>query len=320
MAPETRDLFHWLSALIALPAVAYAGQPFFLSALRRAARRGASTWTCRSRSALSWRSACAWSRPCAAASTPISIGASMLLFFLLVRPLSRPAPCARRDPRGRRQSAGAEGRDRATVLDADGRRRVVPVAALRARRPSCWSRPGERVPPTASCSTARSEVDDSLITGETRCAASWRGRAGLCRHAEPRPARCTIEVARRRQRHAARRDRAADAQAVEQAQSRYRRLADRAARLYAPVVHAPRRSPRFLGWIARGRSPGTTALIIADRRADHHLPLRAGARGAGRAGGRRAAGCSAPACCSRPATRSSGSPRSTRWCSTRPAR
>ena len=31
---ETRDFFHWLSALIALPAAAYAGQPFFSSALR----------------------------------------------------------------------------------------------------------------------------------------------------------------------------------------------------------------------------------------------------------------------------------------------
>ncbi|MCG8442125.1 MAG: heavy metal translocating P-type ATPase, partial [Caulobacterales bacterium] len=33
MDPVTRDLFHWLSALIALPAAAYAGRPFFESAV-----------------------------------------------------------------------------------------------------------------------------------------------------------------------------------------------------------------------------------------------------------------------------------------------
>ena len=38
MLPEQRDFFHWLSALIALPAAAYAGQPFFRSAFRRCAR------------------------------------------------------------------------------------------------------------------------------------------------------------------------------------------------------------------------------------------------------------------------------------------
>src|SRR6516165_11803267 len=33
MLPEQRDFFHWLSALIVLPAAAYSAQPFFTSAL-----------------------------------------------------------------------------------------------------------------------------------------------------------------------------------------------------------------------------------------------------------------------------------------------
>src|SRR5262245_29059559 len=39
MSPAIRALFHWLSALIALPAIAYAGVPFFRSAAQALARR-----------------------------------------------------------------------------------------------------------------------------------------------------------------------------------------------------------------------------------------------------------------------------------------
>jgi len=42
ITPETRDFFHWLSALIALPAAGFAGQPFFLNAIR-AVRAGEMT-------------------------------------------------------------------------------------------------------------------------------------------------------------------------------------------------------------------------------------------------------------------------------------
>ncbi len=34
ITPETRDFFHWLQAVIALPAAAYAGRPFYESAIR----------------------------------------------------------------------------------------------------------------------------------------------------------------------------------------------------------------------------------------------------------------------------------------------
>src|SRR5690349_14659865 len=39
MVPSVQSLFHWLSALIALPAIAYAGTPFFRSAARAPAVR-----------------------------------------------------------------------------------------------------------------------------------------------------------------------------------------------------------------------------------------------------------------------------------------
>ena len=82
--------------------------------------------------------------------------------------------------------------------------------------------------------------------------------------------------------------------AAEQARGRYVRLADRAARFYAPAVHVLGLAT-FLGWLATGHGWESGA-DRGHRRADHHLPLRAGARRAGGAGRRQPAGCSARAC------------------------
>ena len=51
----TRDLFHWLSALVALPCAAYAAQPFFESAAKALRARS----TQHGRADLAWRHACA---------------------------------------------------------------------------------------------------------------------------------------------------------------------------------------------------------------------------------------------------------------------
>ena len=116
MLPEQRDFFHWLSALIALPAAAYAGQPFFRSAYRALSTRNVNM------------------------DVPISIGvtlalgmsvvetinhaehayfdaAIMLLTFLLIGRYPRSEHAAQ-DPGGGRKSRGAEGRDRDQIRRA----------------------------------------------------------------------------------------------------------------------------------------------------------------------------------------------------------
>ncbi len=72
------------------------------------------------------------------------------------------------------------------------------------------------------------------------------------------------------------------ARAVE-ARSSYVRLADRAARLYAPLVHAARfRHHHRLGRVRRDLARCDHR---RDRGAHHHLPLRARPRHSGGAGG-----------------------------------
>ncbi len=105
--------------------------------------------------------------------------------------------------------------------------------------------------------------------------------------------------------------------AVEQ-RSSYVKLADRAARWYAPLVGAASLGA-FFGWLSAG---GSLAGLAASRhrRAHHHLPLRARPRRARRCRWSRPGRCSGAASSSTAATRWNGSPTSTPSCSTRPAR
>ena len=119
ITPEQRDFFHWLSALIALPAAAYAGQPFFRSAMR--ALIGAPPQHGRADHARrrAGARACRWSRRCGHAEHAYFDFGGDAARLPAGRPLSRPehAPA---HPRGRRQSGGAEGRDRGQVRQRRG--------------------------------------------------------------------------------------------------------------------------------------------------------------------------------------------------------
>lgn len=247
ITPETRDLFHWLSALIALPAAAFAGQPFFRSAWNALKRGGVNM------------------------DVPISLGvllalgmsvvetanhathayfdsAVMLLFFLL---------CGRYlDHEARRRvhlAAGNLAALRAVMAHRFDEGGGITVMAADALRPGdrVMVMPGERVPADGEIVSGTSEIDESLITGEiaTRSVAAGseihagciNGSGALTmRVLEAGESTLLAEIQQLLDRAVA-------------AKSRYVRLADRVARLYAPVVHLTAAATAF-GWILWGTS------------------------------------------------------------------
>lgn len=247
MLPEQRDFFHWLSALIVLPAAAYSAQPFFSSALSALRARGVNM------------------------DVPISIGivlalatsvietinhaehayfdaAIMLIAFLLAgRYLDQNM---RRRTRAFAGNLAALKAETATKFVTPTEIRTVPAAAI---QPGdiVLLRPGERCAVDGNVIEGRSEVDQSLITGETLPAIVAPGsavfagtlvRSGTLRVRVSAASGGTLldEITRLLD-HAL------------QARSRYLRLAERASRLYAPVVHATA-FLTMLGWLAYGAS------------------------------------------------------------------
>ena len=261
MLPEQRDFFHWLSALIALPAAAYAGQPFFRSAWRALSARTTNM------------------------DVPISIGVSlalgmsvvetinhaehayfdaaiMLLTFLLVgRFLDQNMRRRTRAVAGNLAALKAETAAKFVGPDEISQ---VPVAAI---HPGdiVLLRPGERCAVDGTVIEGRSEIDQSLITGETLYVTAEQGTpvyagsmniSGSLRVRVSAASEATLlaEITRLL-------DNAL------QARSRYMRLADRASRLYAPVVHATALIT-ILGWVIAGAGwhdaivTGVAVLII----------------------------------------------------------
>jgi Cu2+-exporting ATPase len=238
----TRDLFHILSALIALPALAYSGRVFFRSAWS-ALKHGRTNM-----------------------DVPITIGVLMafglslyetlhhgahayfdasvtLLFFLLIgRTLDHLMRArARTAVRGLAQLA-ARG---ALVAQPDGSNIYLPVNDI-AIGMIVLLAAGERVPVDGCVVSGQSDIDRSLLTGESAPVPVANGallRAGTLNLTGPLTLVATA---------AARDSFLADMmrlmEAAEAGRSAYRRIAERAARLYAPVVHAAALST-MIGWL-----------------------------------------------------------------------
>jgi P-type Cu2+ transporter len=239
---STRDLFHWISAMIAIPALIWSGRIFFSSAWN-ALRHGRTNM-----------------------DVPISIGvllafgmslyetinhghhayfdaAVSLLFFLLIgrtldhvmREKARTAVkgLARLSPRG----ALVEGQDGLrtwiAVKDITPGMRIL-VAA------------GERIAVDGKITEGRSNLDCSLVTGESMpqdFGIDDEVRAGTLNLGTPLVMVATANA-----------DRSFLAEmirlmeAAEGGKARYRRIADRASQLYSPVVHLTA-FLSFLGWM-----------------------------------------------------------------------
>ena len=246
ITPETRDFFHWASALIALPAAAYAGRPFFASAWH-SLRAGALNMDVPISLGVILALGMSVVETAHHAADAYYDSALMLLFFLLVgRAL---------DHAMRRKTRAAAGN--LAALRAETARRFVgdelvsvPVKAL-AGGDRLLVRPGERVPADGVVLSGASEIDDSLITGETAHRKVETGAtvyAGSMNYSGALTMRVTAA------------DRATLLDEIERllekaaaAKSRTVRLADRAARVYAPVVHATA-ALTFVGWLLAGAS------------------------------------------------------------------
>ncbi len=256
MGAATRGLFHWISALIALPAMAYAGRPFFRSALG-ALRQGALNMDVPISLAVILAAGMSLFQTVTGGDQVYFDASVMLLFFLLVgrfldRRMRTKAGFAAQNLLALRSVA-------AQVLDAEGRQRAVPVETLRPGMTVAVAA-GERIPVDGILRRGRSEIDCSLVTGESLPQLAAPGDkvfAGTLNLGDALEVDVTAaddqtmlaEIVRLME-------------AAEQGRARYVRLADRVARVYAPAVHLLGLLT-FAGWWLVAGAGWETALIYA---------------------------------------------------------
>lgn len=245
MGEATRTLFHWISALIALPAIAWSGRPFFESAWR-ALRVGRLNMDVPIALAVVLASAMSLAQTALGGEHAYFDAAITLLFFLLVgRFLDFRMRARARSSAAR--LAGLAPR-RATRLDENGKAVETRVEDL-APGMRVLVHPGDRFAVDGVIEEGASAIDMSLLTGESAPLVATPGTAvhagtinldGVLTVRVGAVGDATIlsDIARMME-------------AAENRKSSYVRLADRLAGWYAPVVHVVS-ALAFLGWMIVG--------------------------------------------------------------------
>lgn len=256
MGDGTRTLFHWISALIALPAVVYAGQPFFKSALA-ALRGGNMNMDVPISLAVILASGMSLYLTIDGAEHAYFDASVSLLFFLLIgRYLDHRARAKARS--AATHLLGLQARA-ATVIDDDGHQHAVRIGNIE-KGMTVLVAAGERIPVDGTVIDGRSDIDTQLLSGETLPKLAKPGEkvfAGTLNLTAPLRIRTSA---------------LADAtllseivklmELAEQGRARYVRIADRVARIYAPVVHILA-GGTFLGWMMLTNAGWQPSLMAA---------------------------------------------------------
>ncbi|MGF1446313.1 MAG: heavy metal translocating P-type ATPase [Pikeienuella sp.] len=237
----TRDLMHWISALIAIPAIAFSGRPFFVSAAGALKGRRLNMDVPISLAILLAAGSSLYETSLSGPHAYFDASLGLIFFLLLGRYLDHRTRAAARSAAAELTAMAARS---ATVIGEDGSRHAVATDEI-AHGALIEVAPGERIPADGAVEEGSSDLDRSLVTGESTPEAVHPGDqvhagmlnlSGLIRMRAAATGEKTLlaEIARM-------------IEAAEHGKTRYDRWADRAARLYSPGVHIIA-LVAFIGW------------------------------------------------------------------------
>jgi Cu2+-exporting ATPase len=256
MGGATRNLFQWLQVLIAIPAIFYCGLPFYRSAWNALKNRQTNMDVPISVAVLLTTFMSLFEVSHRGLHSYLDSGV-MLLFFLLI---------------GRYLDARAKGRARsaahdllkmmtgfATLLHPGGKQEVIPLADIKEGM-TLLVAAGEKIGADGEVIDGVSEIDTSLITGETMPQKVITGTklfAGTINISAPIRMRVTKAGERsllseiiKLMEHA------------EQSQAHYVTVADKISGWYTPVVHILA-AATFIGWFFWGGAEWQVALLYS---------------------------------------------------------
>jgi Cu2+-exporting ATPase len=245
MEAATRSLFHWVSALVALPAIAFAGQPFFRSAWVALSARSLNMDVPISLAILLSAGMSLVQTIRGGEHVYFDASITLMFFLLLGRYLDQRM---RMRAKGAAQNLLKMRAMTATIIQADNSMMTIAANALVPGMHVAVAA-GERFPADGVMISGASEADESLLTGEYAPRGLGQGEevfAGTVNLAAP----VVFEVSK------------AEGETLlaeltrlmenaEQARGLYVRLADRASKIYAPAVHLLALGS-FLGWLMAG--------------------------------------------------------------------